>query len=107
MIGGVLVGRRIEGWGKGLSVIAVGKLLIHPLLVLLLLMVLPPFDLALQSAALLFACMPMPSVYPAIASRYGFDGFCAAALVLVTVVSFFSINVWLTVQSDVMRWVGS
>lgn len=106
MIGGVLVGRRIEGWGKGMSAIVVGKLLIHPLLVLLLLLVLPPFDPILQSAALLFACMPIPAIYPAIALRYRFDGFCAAALVLVTVVSFFSINFWLTVQSDVMRWVG-
>lgn len=106
MIGGVLVGRRLVGSGQGLSAIVVGKLLIHPLIVLLLMLVFPPFDPVLQTAALMFACMPIPTVYPVIALRYRLDGFCAAALVLVTMISFFTINAWLSLRPVVMHWLS-
>lgn len=106
MIGGVLVGRQLAGWGRGLSAIVAGKLLLHPLAVLGLLLLFPAFDRSLQTAALLFACMPLPAVYPAIALRYRLDGFCAAALVLVTVISFLTINGWLALLPVLMPWVA-
>lgn len=106
MIGGVLVGRRLAGWGRGLSAIVAGKLLLHPLAVFGLLLIFPAFDRSLQTAALLFACMPLPAVYPAIAQSYRLDGFCAAALVLVTVISFLTINGWLALLPELMPWVA-
>jgi len=98
MIGGMLVGQPLQGAGRDLGVLAAGKLVLHPLAVLLMLWLWPNFDAHLQMAALVFACMPIPVLLPTLAQRYGFAGFCSAALVVATVLSFISLNSWLAVS---------
>jgi predicted permease len=97
VIGGSLVGLKLGGvWGD-VSLVALGKLLLHPLAVLAMLSLLPSIDPVLRTAAIVFACMPMLSIYPVLAQKYQHEGFCAAALLVTTVLSFFTISavLWL------------
>ena len=57
----------------------------------------------LGTAAVVFSCMPMLSIYPILAHRYHEERFCAAALLVTTVLSFatISFNLWL-----LTRWLG-
>ena len=97
MIGGALVGLHVKGMRRDVCAIALGKLLLHPLAVGLMVWFVPPADPALRAAAVVFAGVPMLSIYPILAQKYGFEGFCAAALLLATVLSFATISglLWL------------
>lgn len=97
VIGGSLMGNQIRGDLKEISVVVVGKLVLHPLLVLLMLWLMPPFDARLELSALLIAAMPMMSIYPIIGGNYGFRSQCSSILVVTTVVSFFTITSLLAV----------
>jgi malonate transporter len=96
VIGGSLVGLRLDGLRSQLALVAVGKLLLHPLAVLACLLVvgalMSPVPAPLRGAAVLFAAMPMLSIYPVLAQRHGHERFCAAALLAVTLLSFFSVS---------------
>lgn len=92
-IGGALVGQKVRGMVGDLSLIAAGKLLIHPLAVFAMLLVLPPMDPTLQLAAVLFASAPMFTIYPIFGQKYGQEGMCAAALVVTTLLSFVTLSV--------------
>lgn len=95
MIGGILVGQRVRGLRLDLSAITFGKLVLHPALTLAVIWVVPIASAPMALAAVAMAAMPIPAVYPALGQRHGIEGFCAAALVTVTVVSFFTLNAWL------------
>lgn len=106
VIGGTLVGLSMRGMGHRIAPIALGKLIIHPLAVLLAILALPLLGLpamepSLRMAAVLMAAMPMMSIYPILAQRYGLEGVSAAALLVTTVASFFSLSgfVWLSRQA--------
>jgi malonate transporter len=101
VIGGTLVGLEIEGMIGDVLRIVVGKLLIHPLAVFTAVMLLPFIAPQLKMAAVIFACVPMLSIYPILGQRYHLEGVCAAALMGATVTSFFSITVWLIAVSRV------
>jgi predicted permease len=92
VIGGSLVGLRLAGIRGDLALVTFGKLAFHPLCVLGFMLVLPIRDPALRAAAVLFAAMPMLSIYPVLAQKHGHERFCAAALLAATVVSFVSIS---------------
>ena len=51
-----------------------------------------------------FAAMPMLSIYPILAQPHGEEAFCAAALLLATLLSFLSISLWLWVATAVLGW---
>lgn len=97
VIGGALVGLELKNMLSDISLIVVGKLIIHPLTVLAMLMVVPPFEPVLQVAAVAAACCPMLSIYPILGQKYGLEGRCAASLLAATVASFFTISaaIWL------------
>jgi malonate transporter and related proteins len=105
-IGGSLVGLQVKGLRRDVSAIALGKLLLHPLAVGLMVWLVPPADAALRTAAVVFAGVPMLSIYPILAQKYGFEGFCAAALLLATVLSFVTISVILWMLGSVLGWTG-
>ncbi|MDQ2696378.1 MAG: AEC family transporter [Pseudomonadota bacterium] len=94
-IGGNLVGLKVRGMAGDVVQIMTGKLILHPLAVLAALLLLPPFDPALQTAVFVFACMPMMSIYPILGQRYGKEGVCAATLVATTAASFITISLML------------
>ena len=94
-IGGTLVGQRLrEGLGGALA-IAAGKLIVHPAAVLALLVVVPAFDPTLTQAALILSALPMVTIFPLLAQRYGQEAICSSALVITTLLSFVTLNLWL------------
>lgn len=102
VIGGSLVGLPLAGMGQKVWPIVLGKLLLHPLLVWLCLLALPLLGVAsvpaeLLRAAVLLAAMPMMGIYATLAQAYGQEDSAAAATLLGTVVSFFTVSgmLWL------------
>jgi malonate transporter len=104
VIGGTLVGLKTKGMRRDVSAIALGKLLLHPLAVGLLMWALPPQDHTLRAAGVVFASTPMLSIYPILAQKYGFEDMCAAALLLATVLSFVTISVALWLLGPMLGW---
>lgn len=95
VIGGTLVGLQLEGLRADLALVAGSKLLLQPLCVLGLVLLFPLQDPSLRAAAVLFAAMPMLSIYPVLAQRHGHERFCAAALLVATVASFVTISAFI------------
>jgi malonate transporter len=95
VIGGALVGLRPGGMLRDVAAVALGKLLLHPAAVLAALALFPLADTSLRRAAVIYACVPMLSIYPVLAQRYRLDSFAAAALLVATTLSFVTINLWL------------
>jgi len=96
-IGGMLVGLPLRGVGGDVGAIAAGKLLLHPLAVLLAIQALPhvglpALDASLQRAAVLSAAVPMMGIYPILAQAYGQEEVGAAAMMVTTVASFFTLS---------------
>ena len=103
VIGGTLVGFPLRGMAlKSLPIVTV-KLLVHPLAVALtivllpLLFGLPVLSPAMRNAAILFAAMPMMSVYPIFAQKYGKENLASATLLMATVSSVLTLNILLWV----------
>lgn len=92
VIGGTLVGLKLDGQRTDLAAVAVGKLLIHPLAVAASLLLLWPALGTVHWALVVIAALPMLSIYPVLAQRFQHDGFCAAALLVTTVCSFFTLS---------------
>jgi predicted permease len=92
VIGASLVGSPLKGELGSITPVLIGKLVLHPLMVALLIWLLPPFDPQLQLAAILLAAMPMMSIYPIFGSQYGYRNFTASTLMLTTICAFFSIS---------------
>jgi predicted permease len=101
VIGGSLFDLQVAGMRRDVTAIALGKLLLHPAAVATLIWLLPPDDPALRHAAVIYAGVPMLSIYPILAQKYGHQGLCAAALLLTTVLSFGTISagLWLMGRS--------
>ncbi len=95
VIGGSLVGVATRGMARDVTVIAIGKLVLHPLAVLLFVWLLPPMARELQLAVVIFAAVPMLGIYPILAQKHGHDGPAAAAQMGTTVASFVTLNLLL------------
>jgi predicted permease len=111
IIGGNLVGLPFKGMRRQVGAITAGKLLLHPLAVWAAIMLLPLLGLpALQgdmrAAAVLSAAMPMLGIYSLLASRHGFEGFSAAALLAATAASFVSLSTILWWMRHSAGWLG-
>jgi malonate transporter and related proteins len=99
VIGGTLVGLKLDGLGSDIGWIVAAKLVAHPLAVLGAFMVFSDVDPALMAAGILLASVPMLSVYPIFGERFGLGGMCAAAMLGATVVAFLTVTmtIWLIV----------
>lgn len=104
VVGGSLVGMQLAGQRSDIATVVAGKLLLHPLAVFAVLLVLPPLDADLRTCAVVFAAMPMLSIYPVLAQRYGQERFCAAALLAATTSSFVTITVLLWGLRSGLGW---
>lgn len=112
IIGGTLVGLEIRGLRRQVSLIAAGKLLLHPLAVLVAIWLLPVLGLPavegeLRAAAVLSAAMPMLGIYSILAQRHGHEGFTAAALLATTAASFVSLSGILWLMRHSPSWLGA
>jgi predicted permease len=102
VIGGTLVGLPLRGLGRHITPIVVGKLLVHPLCVAGVwwawsALGLPPLEPALRNVAIVLAAMPMMGIYPILSQPYGLETTSSAAMLLATVVSFFTLSALLAV----------
>lgn len=102
--GGTLVGLQIKGLARQVSGIGLFKLIVHPLAVALLLWVLGPMSPTLEITAVVLAAMPMMGIYPLLAQRFRMEGFCAAALLATTLMSFATISLLLWGMQHVPEW---
>ncbi|PIT82591.1 AEC family transporter [Limnohabitans sp. 15K] len=102
VIGGSLVGLKAEGLKGTVTQITLGKLFLHPLAMLVVLsFVVPVADPALRSAALLSGALPMLGIFTILNQRHGHGAISAAALLLTTIVSFFSLSALLLVLQHI------
>ena len=93
VIGGALVGLKAEGIKGTVVQIAFGKLLLHPLVMwLVLAFVVPVSDPALRTAVLLSGALPMLGIFTILSQRHGHGAISAAALLVTTVGSFFTLS---------------
>lgn len=111
VIGGALVGLEIQGMRRQVAQIAVGKLLLHPLAVVAVLLLceaagLVPMEPQLRMGLVLTAACPMLGIYPILAQRHGRDGLAAAALLGATVASFATISLLLWIFQQLPGWGG-
>lgn len=97
VIGGSLVGVSARGLLRDAGTIAAGKLLLHPLLVLAVVMLMPPMARELQLAVIVMAAVPMLGIYPILAQKHGHDAMAAGAQLGTTVASFFTLTALLWV----------
>ncbi|MDI5922603.1 AEC family transporter [Halomonas sp. LR5S13] len=99
-IGGMLHGLKVRGMAMDVGQVVLGKLLLHPLIVLGAFLLLPDPDPMLIAGAMLFACAPMISVYPLFGKQYGQGDTSAAGLMVSTLASFGTISlvIWLLTQ---------
>lgn len=97
VIGGSLAGQAVREIWRDVSGVVLGKLLVHPLVVLVLVMVLPPMARELQVAVVVLAAVPQMGIYPILAQKYGHDGFAASVQLAATGLSFFTLTavLWL------------
>jgi malonate transporter len=102
VIGGSLVGLQLQGLKSAIAIVAVGKLLLHPILMLMVLWwCVPVDDPALRTAALLTAALPMMGIYTLLAQRLGHGSIGAAAQLVTTGLSFLSLTAVLGLLSVV------
>ncbi|HEY6612574.1 MAG TPA: AEC family transporter [Pseudomonas sp.] len=92
VIGGTLYGIRPRGMWADVGQTALGKLVLHPLALLVAFLLVPDIDPQLKVAGLLFASAPMMSIYPILGLRFGLEERCAASLVAATVLAFVTIS---------------
>ncbi|HAA44348.1 MAG: auxin efflux carrier [Halomonas sp. 54_146] len=97
VIGGALFGLQVKGMARDVGQIVIGKLLIHPLIIFIAFYLTPGIDPLYMVGAVLFAASPMISIYPLFGQRYGLGGISAAAMLIATVASFFTLSlvIWL------------
>ena len=96
-IGGVLAGLSLRSLNADLFSVLVGKLVLHPLIILTVFLLWPAVDPTPRQALILNAAMPMMSIYPILGQKYGEEALCTASLVATTALSFFTISglLWL------------
>lgn len=99
-IGGTLVDVPIKKMGIRIATITIGKLIFHPLAVFLMITLLPVAGLApltpdMTHAAVIMAAVPMLSIYSILALKYGQAHVCSAAMLITTIVSFFTLSLLL------------
>jgi malonate transporter len=97
VVGGTLVGLSPHGLGSKVLPVSAGKLILHPLAMLLMVTALPVLGLpeiepSLRMAVVLMSAMPMIGIYPTLAQAYGQEDFAAVAMLLTTVASFFTLS---------------
>ena len=99
VIGGALFGLQVKGMATDVGQIVIGKLLLHPLLTFIAFYFVPGTDPLYMVGALLFAAAPMISIYPLFGQRYGLGGVSAAAMLVATVASFFTLSLVIGLMS--------
>lgn len=92
VIGGTVAGMSFAGHVLPSSIIAFGKLIVHPACVAVALWIIPGVPPGLIPVGILFAAVPMLTIYPLLTAPFGLAQLGSAALLLTTVVSVVSVS---------------
>lgn len=97
-VGGLLTGVTLRGYAARILVVTIGKLVVHPALVVAALAAaalvhLPALPPDLRAALVITAALPVMSLLPMVAHEYGEERAAAATLLASTVVSFVTLSV--------------
>ncbi|AMY70933.1 AEC family transporter [Frigidibacter mobilis] len=95
VVGATLATLRPRGQAGAVALIVLGKLLLHPALTLAAFAAVGGLPAQFVLGAVLFAAMPMMSVYPILSQRAGLGPLAASALLVATVLGTVSIPLWL------------
>ena len=108
VIGGSLVGLRPDRAERvAVAQIALGKLLLHPLVTLVVAAWLVPVsDPALRTALLLTTALPTMGIYTVLSQRYGMAGVSSASLLVSTTASFVTLSALLWFMRTTPGWLG-
>lgn len=87
VVGGTLASLSWGGTPGEIGRIVVGKLLLHPLVIFVCLSVVHGLDPVLVTGGVIFAAVPMASIFPIIGARFGLPRLSATALLAATVTS--------------------
>lgn len=88
VIGGMLASLPASGQPATVGLIVTGKLFVHPLLVWLGVTLVPGVSPAMVPGGVLFAAMPMITIFPLLSARVGQGKLAALGLMVATTVSF-------------------
>jgi predicted permease len=100
VVGGSLVGLKLNGNQARAIQVAVGKLLLHPSLVALAALLLPLLGMValppdMYAAVILSAAMPMFGIYTVLAQELGLESAASIAMLAATSLAFFTLSVFL------------
>lgn len=98
-VGGALYGLQVRGMVGSVSLIVFGKLILHPLAILIMFSLIMPGQSDVLAGALLFASVPMISIFPLICQRYSMGSTGAGALFTASLASFATITCLITLMS--------
>lgn len=97
-VGGMLVGLPLKGMGRRIAVVSTSKLVLHPLLVagalaLITTLGMPTLPPEFRAAVILSAGMPVFTLYPVIAQRFGVEHLASTVVIASTAASFLTLSV--------------
>ncbi|WP_274425468.1 AEC family transporter [Chelativorans sp. YIM 93263] len=97
VIGGTVASLPMAGLYRRISLIVFGKLVLHPLAVFLVLSAIPEINPVTLASGVIFASVPMLSIFPLLGQRAGIQMLSASALLAATAVSFATITLTLMI----------
>ncbi|GGB06867.1 AEC family transporter [Allosediminivita pacifica] len=92
VVGGTVAAFPQRGLSPDTILIAAGKLVLHPVLAFLLLSLVPGLPGEFLLGGVLFASVPMLSIFPIFGQRYGIESLTATTLVATTTLSFVTVS---------------
>lgn len=103
VVGGSLAGLHVYGMKRDVSIVTAAKLVVHPAMVVLALTLAFRAPAEEVAAGMIFAAVPMLSIYPVFGERYHYREFCSATLLTTTIASFVTLSLVLWI---VHHWLG-
>ncbi|GAB4272833.1 MAG: AEC family transporter [Pararhodobacter sp.] len=92
VIGGTVAGMSASGHWRRTTLVAAGKLGLHPLLVAAALILVPGVPPELIPVGIVYAAMPMLTIYPILAAPFGLQAVTSTALLVSTALSLFTVS---------------
>ncbi|MBY6091905.1 AEC family transporter [Pseudooceanicola sp. 502str34] len=97
IVGGTIAMYEVHGVWRRVSVLTLVKLVVHPAAAALMLGLLPGIDPEMRRIGIVFAALPMLTIFPILARRHGAEMPAASAVVVATALSFITVSavIWM------------
>ncbi|WP_136443480.1 AEC family transporter [Pacificoceanicola onchidii] len=91
-VGGTVATAQWREGGAAVMAVALGKLLVHPLVTVAVLLMIPGVSQEIALAGLVFAAMPMIAIFPILAARHGGAAMASSAMLLTTLLGAITVS---------------